>query len=154
MKKLLFYTQLLLFFIITDQFSKFLLIDYLKTVSSNQLKILPFLKLVYVWNQGISFGLFGKFQYSNITIMIFNSLIVLYLTYQTLISRDPTNRFAIILIISGAIGNLIDRLIHGAVFDFIFLHCSNYSFPAFNLADSYITIGVMTYILYNLFYKK
>lgn len=154
MKKTFIYLIALLPLIFADQFSKIWLIKYLSNITTHEVELLPFFKLVSVWNQGMSFGLFGHHTYSNLAFIICNSLIVLYLLYQINILQDRTSRFSLLLIVGGALGNLIDRVIHGAVFDFILLHCGAYSFPAFNLADAYISIGVFIYLAYHLVGKS
>lgn len=152
-KKILFYFIAILAFIILDQASKSFLITYLKTQPNYILEILPILDFVYAWNYGISFGLFREYyQYSNTAFLILNSLIVVYLIFLVIKTNSCLSRYGLILIIGGALGNLIDRVFRGAVFDFIYLHYQEYSFPAFNLADSFITIGA-TFFIYDYLYN-
>ena len=154
-KKILFYFIAILAFIILDQASKSFLITYLKTQPNYILEILPILDFVYAWNYGISFGLFREYyQYSNTAFLILNSLIVVYLIFLIIKTNSCLSRYGLILIIGGALGNLIDRVFRGAVFDFIYLHYQEYSFPAFNLADSFITIGATFFIYDYLFRNK
>lgn len=154
-KKILFYFIAILAFIILDQASKSFLITYLKTRPNYILEISPILDFVYAWNYGISFGLFREYyQYSNTAFLILNSLIVIYLIFLVIKTNSCLSRYGLILIIGGALGNLIDRVFRGAVFDFIYLHYQEYSFPAFNLADSFITIGATFFIYDYLFRNK
>ena len=130
-----------------DQLSKSYLINVLPKKFEYSFDLLPFLKIVYAWNYGISFGLFsGYYQYSNYFFIAINLLITLYLLYL-LIYDAEYNKIALSLIIGGAIGNLIDRLIRGAVFDFIFLYYEKYSFPAFNMADAFISAGALIFLI-------
>ncbi|MFK7974167.1 MAG: signal peptidase II [Rickettsiaceae bacterium] len=141
-KRLSYYSVLLLSLICIDQISKSLVVDYLPTQSNYTKTILPFLDLIYAWNHGISFGLFHQYyQHSNLVFLILNSLIILYLFYVLYQSSGFLYQSALILIIGGALGNLLDRIFRGAVFDFIYLHYQEFYFPAFNLADSFISIG-------------
>jgi signal peptidase II len=138
----------ILFCIITDQASKLYLISHLKNTLGMKLTILPFFDCVFAWNHGASFSLFAEYhQYSNIGFFILNSLITLYIIWLFITSQYSMEVFSYSLLIGGALGNLIDRIIHGAVFDFIRIHYADYDFPIFNLADSYITIGSIVLLL-------
>lgn len=138
---------LALIYILLDQMSKVWFIKTLPTYSGYVQEVNPYLNFVYVWNYGISFGILNQFgAYSNLTFILLNSVIVLYLVYLQIISINLLQFQAFSLIIGGAIGNLYDRVTRGAVFDFIDFHCLGYRFPVFNLADSFITIGVILLI--------
>jgi len=155
MKKIINYSLSVLVLIALDQISKTYLISYLKTQTRFILEVLPFLDLVYAWNYGISFGLFKQYyQYSNYALLISNSFIVIYLISLLLKSESKLALYGLTFIIGGALGNLIDRIIRGAVFDFIYFNYQEFSFPAFNLADSFITIGAAMFIYDYLFNKK
>ena len=133
--------------ILCDQFSKKILIDYLQLQPEFTQKILPFFDIVYKWNYGISFGLFSEhYQYSNNVFLALNTIIILYLVYTLYLSQNYLSQAALTLIIGGAIGNLMDRAIRGAVFDFLYFYYRDFSFPAFNLADSFISIGAAIFI--------
>jgi signal peptidase II len=154
MKKISGYLSSLLILVLFDQLSKTYLISYLKTEPNFILEILPFLDFVYAWNYGISFGLFKQYyQYSNYVLLVLNSFIVMYLINMLVKSESKLSIYGLNLIISGAIGNLVDRIIRGAVFDFIYFNYQEFSFPAFNLADSFISIGAALFI-YDYFFKK
>jgi signal peptidase II len=146
-KNLAFYLFLILFLIALDQGSKAFFISYLKTQPGYLKEVVPFLDFVYAWNYGISFGLFQEhYQYSNFLFLSINSLIIIYLAYLFYSSKDVAAQVGMIFIIGGAFGNLFDRIFRGAVFDFLHFHYHNFSFPAFNLADSFITIGACFFI--------
>lgn len=154
-KNLIYYFIAVLSLIIIDQGSKSFLISYLKTQPNYIFELLPILDFVYAWNHGISFGLFREYyQYSNIAFLILNSIIITYLCYLILNTQACLARLGLIFIIGGALGNLIDRVRNGAVFDFIYLHYQDLAFPAFNMADSFITIGACFFIYDYLFYSK
>ena len=154
MKKISGYLSSLLILVLFDQLSKTYLISYLKTEPNFILEILPFLDFVYAWNYGISFGLFKQYyQYSNYVLLVLNSFIVMYLINMLVKSESKLSIYGLNLIISGAIGNLVDRIIRGAVFDFIYFNYQEFSFPAFNLADSFISIGAALFI-YDYFFNK
>jgi len=149
------YLAAILFLIVLDQASKSFLIDYLKTQPSYILELAPMLDLVYAWNYGISFGFLGQYhQYSNIAFLCLNSLIISYLTYLLYQTKTCAAQIGLALIIGGALGNLADRIFRGAVFDFIYLHYNDLGFAAFNLADSFITIGACFFMYDHLFAKE
>lgn len=151
-KKTLYFIFLLGILIILDQASKTFLIDCLKGTPGYTIELLPMLNIVYAWNYGISFGLFRDYyQYSNYAFLALNSLIILYLSYLTFKSESCLTFIGFSIIIGGALGNLVDRIFRGAVFDFIYFYYEDFSFPAFNLADSFITIGACLIIYEYLF---
>lgn len=132
---------------IIDQLSKWWLISYLKLQPVKMIEICNFLNIVYVWNYGVSFGLFSNYNgYANIFFIIFNSLVVVYLFYALLKVTSIHAFSAYCLILGGAVGNLSDRIIRGAVFDFIDFHLGQHHFAVFNLADSFITLGALLLI--------
>lgn len=140
--------------LLLDQATKLYLIEHLKALPNQQISILPFFELIYSWNYGISFGMFSEYEYSNILFLTLNSGIILYLFYHSYEITDFVQRMAIYLIITGALGNLIDRVSHGAVFDFLHFYFGEYIFPTFNIADMYISIGAFLYLLRAIFAKK
>ena len=143
MKKVFF----LIFLVFTDQFSKYLISQTL-TLGEN-INVLPFLDFYLIFNTGIAFSFFDEGGELGRWILVFLVLLVcLYLVY-VLISEKlrKYETFALLMILSGGLGNLIDRSLWGYVIDFIYLYYENYSFYIFNLADTFITIGVIIYIL-------
>ena len=133
------------FFVFLDQLSKSWI---LKNIFLNEeiLRITNFLNFVPDWNKGISFGMLSNFSDINLIMIFITILIILIIFFWFLKAKNLNLSLALIFIISGALGNLIDRFIHNAVVDFIDLHIGNYHWPAFNFADSYITIGAAIYI--------
>lgn len=131
-----------------DQASKTYVIGFLKAQYGMTYKVASFFSLVFAWNHGISFGLFGSYlQYSNYVFLAINCLIVGYLVHMLIYSKAKYHSLGIAVIIGGASGNIIDRIFRGAVFDFLYFHYGYYSFPAFNLADAFINIGVFLILL-------
>ncbi|MEY3197425.1 MAG: lipoprotein signal peptidase, partial [Pseudomonadota bacterium] len=131
-------------FTIMDQVTKILVRDFLITQPGNVMHITNWFELVYSWNYGISFGIFSEYhQYTNKIFIGINSFIVLYLWRQMFVVNNWGYYVGYSLIIGGAVGNLVDRVLHGAVFDFLYFHYNDYGFAAFNLADSFIFCGVV-----------
>ena len=112
-----------------------------------QIELLPgFLDLIYVENSGSAFGLLSDQTFFLITVSI-ASLIIILLIFYYLAPSTTLGIVSLGLILSGAIGNLIDRLRFGYVTDFIDIHIKNiFHWPAFNIADAAIVIGVFTFI--------
>ena len=103
-----------------------------------------FFHFTYVRNQGAAFGILADSSFRLpffITVSVVAVIGILWY-YSTLQPRQNLLRYALALVLSGAIGNLIDRIRLGEVIDFIDVHWYQYHYPAFNIADSAITIGV------------
>ena len=116
----------------------------------NHININKFFNIVKVVNTGISFGLFNNLVYGQYIISCIVFLIVTFLIYLTWKSNKKYDIFVYSLIIAGGLGNLYDRIIFGGVFDFLDFHIGEYHWPAFNLADSLICIGVALLLLKDL----
>lgn len=135
--------------VVLDQISKPLMRDWL-TVGDIQLT--SFLSLVKAWNRGVGFSLLtmnlpsGPYLLSALALAIAGAMLIwLFRVGRAVLA------LAIGLVIGGALGNVIDRLRLGAVFDFIDVHLGGYHWPAFNLADSALSIGVLLLIIDGLF---
>jgi len=100
------------------------------------------LNLVLVWNRGVSFGMLGDGAVTPWALGLVAAAIVVALVIWMHRAESRGLAAALGLIVGGAIGNIIDRLAHGAVVDFVDVHYGGWHWPAFNLADSAITLGV------------
>ncbi len=143
---------------IADQLSKWAMMEGVFGLSfwppqqgfpwGSSVEILPFFDLVTVWNQGVSFGLFADDSPYTLWMLIgLTSIIALGMIFWLM---KATNRFLAIglgCVIGGAIGNIIDRIRFGAVFDFLDFYVGNYHWPAFNISDGCITIGAILILL-------
>lgn len=120
-----------------------------------RIEVLPFYNLVMVWNEGVSFGMFsGIGEHGPLILLILSLVISFILLIWMLGSEDRAVGLALALVIGGAVGNMIDRARFGAVIDFIDLHVAGYHWPAFNIADSAIVIGIIFVIVHSLFFDK
>ncbi|MAR79247.1 MAG: signal peptidase II [Rhodospirillaceae bacterium] len=138
-----------LFSIILDQISKYIIMNYLNGQFET---ITSFFKLVYVFNTGISFSLFSNnASWMPIVFSLVGFIFVLLLIFWLSKAETRFQASGLGLIIGGALGNITDRLIHGAVFDFLDFHLFEYHFPAFNVADISISLGVIMVIFENIF---
>ena len=105
-----------------------------------------FIDLTHIHNFGISFGLFSGLI-SPWFLVIIGLIVKIFIYYLMFSASDIIEEWGLLLIITGALGNIIDRSINGYVIDFIYLHYGSFYWPAFNIADIYITIGIMMIIL-------
>lgn len=120
-----------------------------------QIPVLPFFNIVMIWNKGISFGLLGSGGDDGTMILIaLTSVITIAFSVWLFFTKHILQTIALVLVIGGAVGNLVDRLRFGAVIDFLDFHAFGWHYPAFNIADSAIVIGVFLLILYTVFFEK
>ena len=110
-----------------------------------------FLDLTHIHNFGIAFGLFSGLI-SPWILVILGLLVVTFIFYLMKSASDTLEEWGLLIIISGALSNIIDRIFNGYVIDFIYFHYKSFFWPAFNFADIYITIGIIM-ILINILRK-
>ena len=143
-----------IFIFIIDRISKLLIINSSETFENYGLTITPFLNFNLIWNDGIAFGLFSfdeKFYYNLLTIIICS--IILIIIWLMLKSKG-LEKMGFLLIIGGSLGNIYDRIYYSAVPDFIDIHFNNYHWFIFNVADIFITIGIVFLISIEIFSSK
>lgn len=138
--------------IVLDQLSKFLMLTFVLNEQS-VIIIMPFFNLVHAWNTGVSFSLFNNGGFIG-TLLLCLIVIVIVAILLRWLYKEKTKliQIALGMIIGGAVGNLIDRIRFGAVFDFLDFYIDAYHWPAFNLADSCICIGAVMIILHSMIY--
>ena len=123
-------------------------------ISNNRVFVNDYLNIELVWNTGIGFGLFGVeagIFYHLISLIIFS--VVLLIIYIT-IKAEKYEKFLYSMILGGALGNLYDRATYFAVPDFIDFHIENYHWFTFNIADIFISLGIILLLLRELSFKK
>ena len=140
---------LIIFF---DQLTKILVIKNFQLYES--LSILPFFNLTFIVNYGFAFGFLNSPSLNQIIVILVIFSIIAYFLYLLIKTQDQFFRFSLILVLSGAVGNFIDRVLHGFVIDFIDIYLGSYHWPAFNLADSSITLGFILIMFNILFLNK
>ncbi|MGE5269696.1 MAG: signal peptidase II [Thiohalocapsa sp.] len=135
--------------VVLDQASKTALLRHFGEVAcaSHRQVVTPFLDLVLTCNSGISFGLMNRTGGSSLIFSLAAAVIIVLLILWLRRVRTLFLAVAIGLIIGGAVGNVIDRLRFGAVVDFLYFHAGSWYWPAFNLADSAICLGVAAMLL-------
>ncbi len=138
-----------------DQASKYYFHDLLVVQGKRFIEILPVFNLVTVWNYGVSFGMFNNGSSAQALIFVALSLAIVCALVVWLRRVDQSwVALSLGLVIGGAIGNVIDRLVYGAVFDFLDFHVAGWHWPAFNVADSAITVGVALLLIDSVFARK
>ena len=144
---------LLIFFI--DRISKILILNIAEETQKVDIFVNSFLNLYLVWNKGIGFGVLSfedKYIYHFITLLIIMiNLIIIYLIYL----EKGLKSYFLLVILGGSFGNLFDRLYYNAVPDFIDLNYNGFHWFIFNVADIFITLGIIFLILLEIInYKK
>jgi len=144
---------IIVFAVALDQFSKSALIEVLADNGFRPLELTSFFRLVMVWNTGVSFGMFGSDgPNAHWALIALPGLVIIVLVVWMLRSRQLLEILGLAFVIAGAVGNLIDRVVRGAVADFFDFHVAGWHFWAFNVADCAISVGVMI-LLYDAFFS-
>lgn len=160
-KKILTYLAIIISVIAVDQLTKGFIL-YLITggvpLSGSAWEIVPvpylmaqifnFFNIVFTWNPGTSFSMFRALgESAPLVMIIFTGVIIGCIGYYAFVKASSYEKWPLALILGGAIGNLIDRIRFGAVIDFLDFHIGALHWPAFNIADACIVVGVGLYIL-------
>ncbi|WP_108660506.1 signal peptidase II [Acuticoccus kandeliae] len=138
---------------LADQATK-LLILHKVDFSNGPVPVLPVMSLTLVWNRGISYGLFQSEGTARWVLVAATALATVALTVWFFRTERPLVRIAVATIVGGAIGNLVDRVVYGAVVDFVHLHYAGFSWYVFNIADTAIVVGVILLLIDGLFPVK
>ena len=153
-KKYLINFLLIFIIFLLDRFVKILIIKKLELFEQQDIYLTSFLNLILIWNKGIAFGLLSfdeSSAYHFITLII---LVVILILVFMLYRSKGIERISYIFIIGGSVGNLFDRMYYGAVPDFIDFHLNNIHWFIFNIADIFISIGVICLIFAEIILKK
>ena len=154
LKKIDIYSFLLILAIFfLDRLSKTYVVKLIEA-NEKELFVNDFLNITLNWNRGIGFGLLSfdaTTAYHLISALIL--LIIVYLIYL-MVRYDSAGKLIIALIIGGAVGNFFDRLTYFAVPDFIDFHIGTYHWFTFNVADIFISIGIVLMIVKEIFFKN
>ena len=146
------------FFILTvfllDRVSKISIINLLENSDNGHIQVTNFLSFNLIWNEGIAFGLFSfdqELYYNFLTIII---ILVTAIILWMIIKTKGLEKIAFLMIFGGSLGNIFDRLVYSSVPDFIDLHYNNFNWFIFNVADIFISIGIILLIYLEFFKKK
>lgn len=136
-----------------DQLTKWAVLQHLEAYQA--VAVTPFFNLVLVWNTGVSFGMFqGTGDLGRWVLVGVAAVIAVGLLFWLAKESRALPRLAIWMVLTGAIGNVIDRLRFGAVVDFLDFHWQGYHWPAFNVADSCIVLGAVLLLVDGLFLAR
>jgi len=154
LKKLLIYFLIVNFIFFLDRITKIYILNLAEMNGTIDIFVNNFLNIILVWNSGIGFGLLSfekDFIYNLITsLIIFINIIIVYLA----INSNNSKSYFFVMILGGSLGNLFDRIYYSAVPDFIDLNYNNFHWFVFNVADIFITIGILCLIFVELFFNK
>lgn len=151
LKKFFLYFFILFTIFIIDRLTKLYILNLAQIEKSVDIYVNSYLNIYLIWNKGIAFGLLSideSIFYNLITTLI--GIIILIIFYM-IWKNDNIQRFFLTLVAGGAMGNFYDRIVYKAVPDFIDLHFQGFHWFVFNVADIFITIGVLCLILVELF---
>lgn len=135
-----------------DQWSKWYMMVVMDLPNRPPIEVNSYFNLVTVWNQGVSFGMFASHNQPQILIALASVITLILLIW---LSRNESKIVALALglAIGGATGNIIDRIKFGKVFDFLDFHISGWHWPAFNIADCGVVIGVVLLCIHSMFFE-
>ena len=153
LKKNIFYFIIVLVVFLIDRISKILIVNISEEIRNNEIYQSKFLNFQLIWNEGIAFGLLSfnnDFFYNSITLVIFFVIIILLF----LIKKEDQYSYFYSMIVGGALGNFVDRIRHSSVPDFIDFHISNFHWFVFNIADIFVSLGVVCLIIAEIFFNK
>ena len=142
--------SLVLLIFLLDRISKIYVIYLDKKFLGSEIFSSKFLNVSLIWNEGIAFGLFSfdeKYLYNFLTLFIVIIIIIIFFMF---IKSIGLKKYSLLMILGGALGNVYDRIFYGAVPDFIDFHISNFHWFIFNVADVFISIGVIFMIFFEL----
>ena len=137
-----------------DRLSKIYVIYLNNKLLGSEIFSSKFLNISLIWNEGIAFGLLSfneKIFYNLLTFII---LIIILIIFYMVLKSYGLKKYSLLMILGGALGNVYDRIFYRAVPDFIDFHVENFHWFIFNFADVFITIGVFSMILLEIFAKK
>ena len=153
-RKIIFYFLTTLLIFTLDRISKIYVINIAETYGKVDIYLNQFINIILVWNTGIGFGLLSfekQFVYNLITlIIVLVNFVILYLG----IKSNNFKGLLFFVILGGSLGNLFDRLYYSAVPDFIDINYNNFHWFIFNVADIFISVGVVCLILVEFFFNK
>ena len=154
LKNNIFSLFLVIFIFTLDRLSKIIIIKLSEPLNELNISVTSFINFNLIWNEGIAFGLLSfddKFYYNLITLLIvlITSIIIWFAN-----KSKGVEKLGFLMIVGGSLGNLFDRIYYSSVPDFIDISINNFHWFIFNVADIFITIGVILLIILEFFKKK
>jgi len=153
-KKKILYFFIIFFIFFLDRISKYLILNFVDKSINQELVINSFLSINLVYNKGIAFGLFQSeniFYYNFISLLILGVILILF---WLVLKSKGLEKISYLFIIGGGAGNFFDRIYYRSVIDFIDINFNNFNWFIFNIADIFITIGIIILIIMEFIRKK
>jgi|TARA_B110000259_G_scaffold187558_1_gene242224 signal peptidase II len=153
-KKFIYYFFIIILIFSLDRLTKVYVLNYVDLNSKVDIYLTSYLNLYLIWNKGVAFGLFSfnkTILYNTITaLIILVNLLILFM----IIKSNDYRKYFLIVILGGSLGNVFDRVYYSAVPDFIDFHIGNFHWFIFNVADIFISLGVICLIFVEIFFNN
>ena len=150
-KKILLNIAVILVIFLIDRISKIYILKVAEVENTVDIYLTPYLNFYLIWNKGIAFGLFSfneNFIYNIITLIIIAiTIIILVMIYK----NEGFKKYSLMVVFGGSMGNIFDRIYYSAVPDFIDFHIKDFHWFVFNVADIFITLGIICLIFDEIF---
>ena len=140
-------SSLVILIFLIDRISKIYVISLDKKFLGSEIFSSKFLNIYLVWNEGIAFGLFSSNDSNFYNILTFLIIVIIIILFYMITQSQGLQKYFLFMILGGAIGNVFDRILYKSVPDFIDFHINQFHWFIFNVADIFITIGVICMIL-------
>ncbi len=141
------------FIFLIDRISKIYVINLDKKLLGSEIFTSKYLNIILIWNEGIAFGLLSFDQDNLYNLLTFLIILIIFFIFVMILKSSGFKKYALLLILGGALGNVFDRLMHKAVPDFIDFHIGDFHWFIFNIADIFISIGVTLMIFIEIISK-
>ena len=153
-KSLLINISLTLLIFLIDRISKIYVINLNKNFSGSEIFSSKFLNIYLIWNEGIAFGLFSSNENNIYNILTLLIIFVIIIIFYMITQSQGLQKYSLLMILGGALGNVFDRILYKSVPDFIDFHINEFHWFIFNVADIFISLGVICLIFVEIFVKK
>ena len=150
-KKIVLNSIIIIFIFSLDRISKIYILKTAEIESSVDIYLTPYLNFYLVWNKGIAFGFFSfneSLIYNLITLVI---MLIILIILSMIVKSYGFTKYSLMIVMGGALGNLFDRIYYSAVPDFIDFHINGYHWFIFNVADIFVTVGILCLIFDEMF---
>ena len=153
-KKILLNFTIVFVIFLADRISKLYILKLIELENVVDIYLTQYLNLYLIWNKGIAFGLFSfdeSFIYNAVTLTI---ILINIMILTMIIKNEGFKKYSLLVVLGGSLGNLFDRIYYSAVPDFIDLHINQFHWFIFNVADIFITMGIICLIYAEIFFNK
>lgn len=150
-KKIVLNSIIIIFIFSLDRISKIYILKIAEIESSVDIYLTPYLNFYLIWNKGIAFGFFSfneSLIYNLITLVI---MVIILIVLSMIVKSNGFTKYSLMIVMGGALGNLFDRIYYSAVPDFIDFHINGYHWFIFNVADIFVTVGILCLIFDEMF---